>query len=132
LTPEQQAQQQQFQSILQQVGLVIGPLNRALQNSKTGAEFALQLIEFSSDGRTDYDKVRNVADTLTRLGMQIPGQTEVERFKNAVGYLFQQANPEFYKKIVTLSTFGQFLEEFYDYDEIMAEEDRQQRKGQPT
>jgi hypothetical protein len=128
-TAEQQAQQQQFQAILQQVGLVVGPLNRAINNSSTGDEFAEKMIDFTSDGRADYDKVRNVAETLTRLGMQVPGQPGVEQFKNAAAYLFQQANPEFYKKIATLPTFGTFLEEFYEYDKIAAA--RQQQQEQP-
>jgi hypothetical protein len=125
-TAEQQAQQYQLQLILQQVGLIVGPLNRAINNSSTGDEFAEKMIDFTSDGRADYDKVRNVAETLTRLGMQVPGQPGVEQFKNAAAYLFQQANPEFYKKIATLPTFGAFLEEFYDYDRLAAEKQKQE------
>jgi hypothetical protein len=125
LTPEQQAQQQQFQLILQQVQTLIGPLNRALQNSKTGAEFAAMVIEFTAEGRSDYDKIRNVAESLIRLGMQVPGQPGIEQFKNAAAYLFQQCNPVFYQKVATLPTFGVFLEEFYEFDKIAAQEEAQ-------
>jgi len=128
-TAEQQAQQHQFQLILQQVGLIVGPLNRAINNSKTGDEFAESMIDFTSDGRADYDKVRNVADSLIRLGMSVPGQPGIEQFKNAVAYLFQQGNPAFYQKVATLPTFGVFLEEFYDYDKIAAEKQQQQEQA---
>jgi hypothetical protein len=126
LTPEQQANQQQFQAILMEVGRLIGPLQRALNNSKTGDEFAESMIDFTADGRADYDKVRNVAESLTRLGMSVPGQPGIDQFKNAAAYLFQQANPAFYAKIATLPTFGAFLEEFYEYDKIAAEKQKQE------
>jgi hypothetical protein len=118
-TPEQQAQAQQMPLILGGVAKLIGPLQRALNNSKTGDEFAESMIDFTEDGRADYDKVRNVAETLTRIGMPVPGEG-VEQFKQAVGFLFQQF-PAFYAKVVNLPTFGTFLEEFYRYDEIAAE-----------
>jgi hypothetical protein len=126
LTPEQQANQQQFQAILAEVGRLIGPLQRALNNSKTGDEFAESMIDFTADGRADYDKVRNVAESLIRLGMSVPGQPGIDQFKNAAAYLFQQANPAFYAKIATLPTFGAFLEEFYEYDKIAAEKQKQE------
>jgi hypothetical protein len=123
-TPEQQAQAQQMPLILQGVAKLIGPLQRALNNSKTGDEFAESMIDFTEDGRSDYDKVRNVAETLTRIGMQVPGEPGVEQFKQAAGFLFQQF-PAFYQKVATLPTFGVFLEEFYDYDKIAAEKQQQ-------
>jgi hypothetical protein len=124
-TPEQQAQAQQMPLILAAVAQIIGPLQRALNNSKTGDEFAESMIDFTADGRADYDKVRNVAETLTRLGMQVPGAPGVEQFKNAAGYLFQQF-PAFWNKVGPLPTFGAFLEEFYDYDRIAAEKQKQE------
>jgi hypothetical protein len=126
-TPEQQAQAQQMPLILQGVAKLIGPLQRALNNSKTGDEFAESMIDFTEDGRADYDKVRNVAETLTRIGMQVPGEPGVEQFKQAAGFLFQQF-PAFYQKVATLPTFGVFLEEFYDYDKIAAEKQQQEQK----
>jgi hypothetical protein len=122
-TAEQQAQQQQLQLILGQVAKLVGPLNRALQNSKTGAEFAEMVIEFTEEGRADYDRIRNVGETLTRIGMQVPG-TGIEQFKAACGYLFQQF-PAFYQKVANLPTFGTFLEEFYNFDEISAAQEEQ-------
>jgi hypothetical protein len=124
MTAEQMAQQQQLQLILSEVQRLIGPLQRALNNSKTGDEFAESLIDFTTDGRADYDKVRNVAETLTRMGMQVPGTPGVEQFKQAAGFLFQHF-PEFYKKVVNLPTFGVFLEEFYDYDKIAAQKQQE-------
>jgi hypothetical protein len=99
-------------------------LQRALNNSKTGDEFAESMIDFTSDGRADYDRVRNVAETLIRLGMQVPGQPGVEQFKNAAAYLFQQF-PAFWAKVGPLPTFGAFLEEFYDYDRIAAQKQQE-------
>jgi hypothetical protein len=125
-TPEQQAQAQQMPLILQAVAKLIGPLQRALNNSKTGDEFAESMIDFTEDGRADYDKVRNVAETLTRIGMQVPGEPGVEQFKQAAGFLFQQF-PAFYQKVATLPTFGTFLEEFYEYDKIAAEKQQEQK-----
>lgn len=127
LTPEQQAQAQQMPLILQGVAKLIGPLQRALNNSKTGDEFAESMIDFTEDGRADYDKVRNVAETLTRIGMQVPGEPGVEQFKQAAGFLFQQF-PAFYQKVATLPTFGVFLEEFYDYDKIAAQKQQEDQK----
>ncbi len=124
-TAEQQAQAQQMPLILAAVSQILGPLQRALNNSKTGDEFAESMIDFTADGRSDYDKVRNVAETLIRLGMQVPGQPGVEQFKNAVAYLFQQF-PAFWQKVGPLPTFGAFLEEFYDYDRIAAEKQKQE------
>jgi hypothetical protein len=124
-TPEQQMQAQQMPLILAAVSQIIGPLQRALNNSKTGDEFAESMIDFTADGRADYDKVRNVAETLIRLGMQVPGQPGVEQFKNAAAYLFQQF-PAFWNKVGPLPTFGAFLEEFYDYDRIAAEKQKQE------
>jgi hypothetical protein len=125
-TPEQQAQAQQMPLILQGLAKLIGPLRRALNNSKTGDEFAESMIDFTEDGRADYDKVRNVAETLTRIGMQVPGEPGVEQFKQAAGFLFQQF-PAFYQKVATLPTFGTFLEEFYEYDKIAAEKQQEQK-----
>jgi hypothetical protein len=119
-TPEQQAQAEQMPQLLAAVSQIIGPLQRALNNSKTGDEFAESMIDFTSDGRADYDKVRNVAATLSHMGMQVPGQPGVEQFKNAAAYLFQQF-PAFWAKVGPLPTFGVFLDEFYDYDKIAAE-----------
>jgi hypothetical protein len=126
-TPEQQAQAQQMPLILAAVSQIIGPLQRALNNSKTGDEFAESMIDFTSDGRADYDRVRNVAETLIRLGMQVPGQPGVEQFKNAAAYLFQQF-PAFWQKVGPLPTFGAFLEEFYDYDRIAAQKQQEESK----
>jgi hypothetical protein len=123
-TPEQTAQAQQMPLILAAVSQIIGPLQRALNNSKTGDEFAESMIDFTSDGRADYDRVRNVAETLIRLGMQVPGQPGVEQFKNAAAYLFQQF-PAFWAKVGPLPTFGAFLEEFYDYDRIAAQKQQE-------
>jgi hypothetical protein len=122
-TPEQQAQAQQMPLILAGVAKLIGPLQRALNNSKTGDEFAESMIDFTEDGRADYDKIRNVAQTLTSLGMQVPGQPGIEQFKAAAGFLFQQF-PAFYQKVATLPTFGVFLEEFFNFDEIRAQQDQ--------
>jgi hypothetical protein len=125
-TGEQIAQQQGLNLILAEVAKIISPLQRALNNSKTGDEFAEAMIDFTGDGRADYDKVRNVAETLTRLGFQVPGAPGVEQFKQAAGFLFQHFQ-DFYKKVVNLPTFGVFLEEFYDYDKIAAQK---QQEGQ--
>jgi hypothetical protein len=125
-TGEQIAQQQGLNLILAEVAKIISPLQRALNNSKTGDEFAEAMIDFTGDGRADYDKVRNVAETLTRLGFQVPGTPGVEQFKQAAGFLFQHFQ-DFYKKVVNLPTFGVFLEEFYDYDKIAAQK---QQEGQ--
>jgi len=64
-----------------------------------------------------------VGETLTRIGMQVPG-TGIEQFKAACGYLFQQF-PAFYQKVANLPTFGTFLEEFYNFDEISAAQEEQ-------
>ncbi len=59
---------------------------------------------------------------MIRLGLKVPGEPGVEQFKHAAGYLFQHF-PDFYRKVATVETFGTFLEDFYNMDEIEAQED---------
>lgn len=125
-TPEQVAAQQQMNIILSGVQKLIGPMRRALDNSKTGDEFAEQVIEYADEGRSDYDRIRNVAQTLQRIGMQVQGETEIDKFKNAAAFLFQNF-PPFWQKVSTMPTFGTFLEEFFNYDEIASQKEDQQK-----
>lgn len=126
LTNEQKQQYGVWQMIMTGVAKLAKPMMRALDSGKTGAEFAEQIIMFADEGRTDYDRIRGLADTLAQAGMAVPGMmpddAPVVKFKHACGMAFQQL-PELWNKVANLPSFGQFLEDFYDYDRIVAQDE---------
>ncbi len=130
LTNEQKQQYGVWQMVVAGVAKLSKPMMRALDGGKTGAEFAEQVILFADEGRTDYDRIRGLADTLAGAGIPIPGMTPddapVVKFKHACGMAFQQI-PELWVKVANLPSFGQFLEDFYDYDRIVAQEESEQQ-----
>ncbi len=135
LTNEQKQQYSVWQMVMGGVTKLARPMMRALDGGKSGAEFAEQVILFADEGRTDYDRIRGLADTLAQAGIPIPGMTPndapVVKFKHACGMAFQQL-PELWAKVANLPSFGQFLEDFYDYDRIVAQDEAEQAEGGPA
>lgn len=134
-TPEQLAQKQQWDTIMQGVLMLAPHLVRHLDKGKSGAELAEFVIENADEQRTSYDRIRHVADSLTRLGIPLPGPdgnplpagaSDFERFLSASRFVFFKI-PNLWAKIGTLETMPQFLAEFYNYDEIVAASEEAQK-----
>ncbi len=99
------------------------PLLRSLDQGRTGVEFAEQIIQWADEGRMDYDRIRGIADALQKVGIPVEGKDDFEKFKNAVAMALQNI-PEVWQRVGALPSFGQFLDEFYHYDEIVAAEQK--------
>ena len=124
--PQVVAQQQGLKMILDMVAPLIPVLQRYLDRDppKTGAEFAQWIID--GEGRSAYDRVRTVAESLIGLGFTVPGEAGFGQFAESAHFVFRQF-PDFYKKLVP-AVLNLFLKEFFDYDEIAAKQDEEVEK----
>ncbi len=120
LTAEQQAHQQAWNTVMSGVLKLAPHIIRYVKKEKTGAELALFVINHADNERADYERIRQMAKTLRSLGIQLPVvQDEVADFVNAARFVFQQV-PALWKEVGDLEIMGQFLSDFYNYDEILA------------
>lgn len=103
VSPEVQMQ------IHQQVQALTGPLVKALNEDKTGDEFAEILIEYAG---------RNTYDQLSALG------------KNGILMLLQVYAREVYALVMSMpARFDGFLDEFLDYDALNEQEEEAKRRA---
>jgi hypothetical protein len=123
-TAEQQAQTQRIIMMLTALESAAEPISNAIDDGDSGAVFAESVIKWKR--RPAYDMIR-------ALGEKTPGVYDFEHFKNNLGLLMQHPNrgpatAKLWEKVAPLPTFGQFLKDFFDYDEILhrAEEEQQQ------
>ena len=122
-TPEQQAQQAQWSSIMGSVQALAPYLIDSLDEGESGAEFAEFIIKRAPEKRTSYERIKHLADSLTMIGMTVPGASDLEKFMNAARFSFEKV-PNLWAKVGTLPTMSQFLSDFFNYDEILAEEEK--------
>jgi hypothetical protein len=120
-TAEQIAQQQQWDLIMRGVTTLAPHLIRHKDKGKTGADLAEFVIENADEGRTSYDRIRHLSDSLERIGIQVPGGTDLEKFTNAARFVFEKV-PVLNSKVLTDPTMPEFLRDFFDYDEIREKE----------
>ena len=97
------------------------PISNAIDDGDSGAAFAELIIKMKR--RPAYDMIRS-------LGEKTPGEYDFETFKANLGNLLMHpgrgpATAKLWEKVAPLSTFGQFLVEFFNYDAIMAEQEKQ-------
>jgi hypothetical protein len=121
-TPEQQAQAAHLQFMLARLEDAAEPIANAIDDGDSGALFAESIIKFKR--RPAYDMIR-------ALGQKSPGVYDFETFKANLGGLMQhpQAGPntcKLWQKVAPLPTFGQFLKDFFDYDEIVARQSEEE------
>lgn len=126
-TAEQQAQQQQWAAITDGVVKLAPYIARFLDKGKSGAELAEFVIENADEQRTTYDRIRNLAISLKQLGVQIPKGEGVEEFIHACRFVFQRI-PALWSKVENLPTMPQFLNDFYNYDELLAQAQEEDQK----
>jgi hypothetical protein len=131
--PAADAQQKAFGQVMGQVIKLVKPIQRALEAGTSGAQFADDIINSAfTAGRADYDRIREIAATLTTIGMQVEGEG-LEQFKNAVATCLLQIKnngvPEVWNELRSVPTFVQFLEDFYNYDEWKAAEEQAQQEA---
>jgi hypothetical protein len=123
--PAVEQQQRAFGEIMRQVVKLVKPLKRALENGSGGAGFAQEIIESQfTDGRIDYDRIRGLPATLVAIGVPVEG-AGVDQFRDAVATCLTQIKnaagvPETWNELSSIPTFAQFLEDFYNYDELKA------------
>ena len=120
-TAEQIAQQQQWDLIMRGVQMLAPHLIRHKDKGKTGADLAEFVIENADEGRTSYDRIRHLSDSLERIGIQVPGGSDLEKFTNAARFVFEKV-PVLNSKVLTDPTMPEFLRDFFDYDEIREKE----------
>jgi len=125
-TPEQIAQQQQWNQIIGGVQMLAPHLVRFLDKGKSGADLAEFIIENAEEQRTSYDRIRHVAESLVLIGMQLPG-TDLEKFMGACRFVFEKI-PPLWAKVGGLPTMPQFLADFYNYDAILAKAQEEQQQ----
>ena len=118
-TPEQQAQQAQWNTIMGGIQMLAPHLIRFLDKGKSGAELAEFIIENADEQRTSYERIKHIADSLTLIGVQIPGASDLEKFMNAARFCFEKV-PPLWAKVGTLTTMPDFLADFFNYDELLA------------
>ena len=122
-TAEQQAQQIQWNTIMASIHALAPYLIDSLDDGESGAEFAEFIIKRAPEKRTSYERIKHLADSLTMIGIQVPGDSDLAKFTNATRYCFERI-PNLWAKVGTLPTMSQFLAEFFNYDEILAEEEK--------
>jgi hypothetical protein len=115
-TPEQIAQHQRLMFMLAKLEDAAEPIGNAIDDGDSGAVFAESIIKFKR--RPAYDMIR-------ALGEKTQGVYDFEVFKANLSTLMQHPNrgpqtAKLWEKVGPLPTFGQFLQEFFDYDEIRA------------
>jgi hypothetical protein len=121
LTPEQQAQQARLILMLTTLEKAAETISNCIDDGDTGVQFAE--IVLKTKRRPAYDMIRSLGETS-------PGVYDFETFKANLGNLLNHPGrgPEtakLWEKVAPLSTFGQFLVEFFNYDAIMAEQEKQ-------
>jgi hypothetical protein len=123
--PAEDTKRRQFNTIMEQVIRLVKPMKRALENGDSGAQFADGIINSPfTDGRIDYDKIRSIGVMLQSIGMQVDG-ADLELFRNAAATCLSQLKGV-WEEFSSIPTFGQFLADFYNYDEIKAAEQKEE------
>lgn len=127
LTPEQVAQQQQFTFYMQMLSMAAPKMLSFLKKDieDPGFQFAAWVIENAPHERADYDAIRE-------LGMeQVTGEhgTLVKQFNLARAKMnilnLVQHHPQLSSAVGPIqSRFDTFLDQFFNYDEIMAEQEQ--------
>lgn len=120
-TPAQTAAKQQWDDIMRNAFLLAPHILSSLESDppETGLDFAAFIIKRGPEKRVSYDRLRNLADDLTRMGMQVEGTDGLERFINAARFVFGKL-PAPFNRLLGIQSVPKFLSEFYDYDEILA------------
>jgi len=128
LTPEQIAQQQRWNGIMTAATMVVPHMLSSLESDppESGIEFAEFIIKRGPEKRVSYDKLRNLAEDLKGLGLQVPGANDLERFINAARFVFEKL-PAPMNRICGIPAVPKFLSEFHGYDEWMAEQEERQQ-----
>lgn len=116
-TPEQIAAQQRLVIMIRALEEAAEPIMTALDDGDSGFEFAEVVIKF---------KRRPAYDMMRALGEKAPGVYDFETFKSNLGQLLNHPHrgpktAQLWEKVAPLPTFGQFLEDFFNYDEIAAQ-----------
>ncbi len=124
--PEAAAKQEHWNGVMQNAIMVVPHMLSSLESDppETGVEFGEFIIKRGPEKRVSYDKLRNLAEGLKPAGILVPGNSDLEKFVNAARFVFERLPPPL-NRICGIPSTPQFLSEFFNYDEIKAQEEEQ-------